>query len=305
MTSVKRKKKAAGFISRRNRLGMIFTLPAILGLILVFIPAMVLSFRLSISNIKFLGNGYELPFAGIEHYHYALFVDPQFRRVLLDSLSKLWVQVLIISIFSLFMAVVINQKFRGRTVARAILFMPVILATGLINKVDAVDTLASSVGISSLDTGALNGFDFIQLEEVLQSIDFMPQLVNIVIAAVNGLYDVVLNSGVQILIFLAGLQSISPSLYEAGYVDGITPWQAFWKITLPLISPLMLVNVVYAVIASFIDSKNQVMQFIQNLMGTGSQYSYSSALSWIYFTIVFLAVAMIMLLSKKLVFYQN
>lgn len=300
------RKRSVGFAGRRRLAGVVFTLPSILGLALVFIPAMCLSFRLSVSHIRFLGSaGYELPFCGAEHYAYAFTVDPQFRRVLLRSLGNLWLQVLIISIFSLFMAVLINQKFRGRTVARAILFLPVILATGLISRVDAVDTMSSVMGVGSMDTGALGGFDFMQLEDVLRGMDFMPQMVDVLISAVNGLYDVVLNSGVQILIFLAGLQSISPSLYEAGYVDGITAWQAFWKITLPLISPLLLVNVVYAVIASFTDPKNEVMEFIQKQMSQVTQYSYSAALSWIYFGVVFLTVLLVMGLSRRLVFYQN
>ena len=244
MEKVKRSSKHSNLLaSRQKKFGIMFTFPVIIGLIFVFIPEMVMSFRFSINDIKLNGtSGYTLIPVHFKYYYDAFFVNSNFRRVLLSTITVLWVQALIIIIFSLFISVILNQKFRGRTLARAILFLPVILATGLISKVDSMDLLVNGMaGLkNTVDTGSLNGFNFIQLEQILKGINFMPQLVNTIITAVNGLYDIVLNSGVQILIFLAGLQSIPASLYEAAYVDGITSWQSFWKITIPMISPLIL-----------------------------------------------------------------
>lgn len=305
--AAKKGKSRLSLIQRRKVQGSVFLLPVLIGLAVVFLPAMFLSLRLSFSNMSIKVGGYELSFVGLEHYKDAFFVNDTFRKVLLDSVLQLWVQVLIVIIFSLFMAVILNQKFHGRGLARAILFLPVILATGLVTKVDSMATAAGMGGvvIDNLDTGALGGFDFVQLEQVLYDINFMPGLVDVVVTAVNSLYNVVLNSGVQILVFLAGLQSISPSLYEAGKVDGITAWQSFWKITIPMISPLILVNVIYSVIASFTDTSNGVISFIQGYMKQINQYPFASALSWIYFLVMIVAIVVIMLVSRKLVYYNN
>lgn len=304
---IRNRKRNLSLAQKRKILGVVFIVPSILGLLMVFIPAMLLSLKISFSDIKLKGvAGYELIPAGWQYYHRAFFVDAQFPRVLVDSFSLLWVQVLIIIIFSLFMSTVLNQKFRGRGLARAILFLPVILASGLIIKVDAMSSVGGANTLASnIDTGSLSSFNFIQLEQMLRSINFMPGVVDTVIGAVNGLYDIILKSGVQILVFLAGLQSISTSLYEAARVDGITSWQSFWKITIPMISPLILVNIIYTIISSFADPQVGIMTYVQGVLNTGSQYSFASALSWIYFMVMIVSIGIVTLVSRKLIFYNT
>ena len=291
-------------------LGYVFVLPSILGMAVVFIPSMIMSFRFSINDIRFSAQaGYEYVPVQLSYYIDAFMVHPTFRRLLLSSISSLWVQVLIISIFSLFMSVVLNQKFKGRGFARAVLFLPVIMATGVINKVDAsTELLRSWYGFTLPETakiGTLDTFQFWRIEEILNSINFFPQMTGIILNAIYGLYEIILNSGVQILIFLAGLQTISPSIYEAARVDGITGWQAFWKITVPMISPLIIVNVIYTVIWSLSNDNSGILYLISSYINSGSQYSFASAMAWVYFVITLALIGFAVLISKKFVFYYN
>ena len=295
---------------KRKIQGTAFLAPVIIGLVFIFIPAMALSFRMSLSDIKLLGGkGYELVSNHLYNYQFALTKDPQYTTMLANTVFRydaVWVQVLANIVLSLFLAVILNQNFKGRTAARVILFLPVVLYTGLVNNIDAVVAQGYAVAaIGPLDVGTVSGFDFMKLQDMLNSIEFMSGMVDTLIGLVNSLYKIVISSGVQILVFLAGLQSISPSLYEAGKVDGITAWQSFWKITIPMISPLILVNVVYSIIAYLTDEGNPGMRYIGNIMSNVKTFPLSSAYSWIYFALIGLFVAAVMLVSRKLVFYNS
>jgi ABC-type sugar transport system permease subunit len=130
------------------------------------------------------------------------------------------------------------------------------------------------------------------------------ELVTYVVSIVNDVYNIINYSGVQMLIFLAGLQSISPSIYEACRIDGATGWETFWKVTFPMISPMILVNTVYTVIDSFTSSTNTVMGFIQSYYDSTSQVV-SSAMAWVYFIIVLAIVGVVTGLLSAYIFYQR
>lgn len=311
MADGKTKKRRLSLHQKRKLQGSLFLLPVVLGLALVFLPAIVLSIRMSLSDLKIMPGGYELTFNNLSNYRRTLFEDPYFITLLVNSFTQydaVWIHVLVIIVFSLFMATVLNQKFKGRVVARVILFLPVILCTGLVNRVDAISAAQLGGGatiVTGVDLGTIGGFDFMQLEDLLREVGLMTGLVDLLIGLVNSLYTIVISSGVQILVFLAGLQSISPSLYEAGQVDGITAWQAFWKITIPMISPLILVNIIYSIINYLTDVNNPVMTYIERQMQNISAYPLGAAYSWIYFAIMGVLVALVMLVSRRLVFYNN
>ena len=132
-----------------------------------------------------------------------------------------------------------------------------------------------------------------------------PQLVLYVIAAIDQIYDIIISSGVQILIFLAGLQTISPSLYEASNIEGATGWENFWKITFPMVSPLILVNILYSVIDNFTHPANQVMQMIRDIAFFRNEYGLSATLAWIYFLVIFVILTIVMWVISRNVFYQE
>ena len=139
------------------------------------------------------------------------------------------------------------------------------------------------------------------IERIFSSMQIGSGLVEIVVNLVNNVFNIVNYSGVQMLIFLAGLQSISPSIYEACQIEGATAWETFWKITFPMISPMILVNGFYTVIDSFTRSTNPVMAYIDTIGNQSTQV----AMSWIYFFVVFLIIAILGGIGSTFVFYQR
>jgi ABC-type sugar transport system permease subunit len=212
------------------------------------------------------------------------------------------VNVPLIVIFSLFLAVLLNQKFVGRTAARAIFFLPVILAFGIILSLEST-SLVQAVNEANAGGKVVNTLSSFELQDMMLNAGVSEGIVNYLSDAVNRIYQIVSQSGVQILIFLAGIQTISPQLYEAAKMEGATGYEAFWKITFPMVSPLILVNVVYTIVDSF--SMNEMTDLIRDTGFKNFNFGLSSAMAWIYF----LAVALILLLStytiSKKVFYYD
>ena len=143
------------------------------------------------------------------------------------------------------------------------------------------------------------------ITNLLGSMAVGTELVDYVVSIVNNIFNIVNRSGVQMLIFLSGLQSISESIYESCRVDGATPWETFWKITFPMISPMILVNAIYTVIDSFTSESNQVMTYISNVYSQAGGQTLSAAMSWMYFIIVILIIAVVALILSGFVFYQR
>ena len=216
-----------------------------------------------------------------------------------------------ILIFSLFMAVLLNQKMAGRAVFRAIFFIPVILSTGIMESIESQNLLgdymeeAEGIDDGSGQSTANEIVSAMDVEMMFQGMAVGQGLVQYVTTAINNIYDIVNRSGVQMLIFLAGLQSISPAIYESVQIDGATSWETFWKITFPMISPMILVNAVYTVIDSFTTDSNVVMKFIANTYQQANGNVISSAMAWMYFLIVIGIIAVVALMCSAFVFYQR
>ena len=207
------------------------------------------------------------------------------------------------------MAVLLKQKMAGRAAFRAILFVPVIISTGLMESI-ASQNIMDDMG----EEGIADGTEVSTASEIVSAIDIEnlfagmkvgTELVEYVVTMINNIYDIVNRSGVQMLIFLAGLQSISPAIYESCSIDGATGWETFWKITFPMISPMILVNAVYTIIDSFTTDQNTVMRFIEGIYTTTNGKEISSAMSWMYFLIVILIVAAVAGIASAFVFYQK
>ena len=145
----------------------------------------------------------------------------------------------------------------------------------------------------------------IDIEVLFANMRVGTEIVEYVVRAINNIFNIVNRSGVQMLIFLAGLQSISPAIYESCQIDGATGWETFWKITFPMISPMILVNGIYTVIDSFTTDSNTVMKFIANEYTKSSGQEVSSAMAWMYFMIVIVAIALIAAILSAFVFYQR
>ena len=309
-TKAPKKKRNASLDKRKARAGWIFVLPFVIGFVLIYLPIVYDSIWYSFHTMKpVMGGGMEFTFVGWANYNEALFVNPDYIETLLAGLMDMVFDIPMILIFSLFMAVLLNQKMAGRAVFRAIFFIPVILSTGLMASIEAGNLLGTYMdnaqGIedgSGQDTATqiVSSVDF---ERLFSNMAIGTELLDFVINAINNIYDIVNRSGVQMLIFLAGLQSISPAIYESVKVDGATGWETFWKITFPMISPMILVNAVYTIIDSFTAESNVVMKFIAGKYNESNVVS--SAMAWVYFLVIITIIAVVAAILSSFVFYQR
>jgi len=312
MEKVIAKKKSRRFhlsLERKQSLyGYLFCAPIIIGFAILYIPVTVQSIIFSFSDISFqAGTGMVTTWTGWDNYQAVLSEDGGgFFRTVLSATLSLIPQIFVVLIFAFFMANILNQNFRGRTVARVIFFIPVIMSSGIISYFDKqqsmVDTYSNQ---GKLDISAGGGLDLSDFREVIANAVGNETLTGIITGAVDGIYTVITSAGVQMLVFLSGLQSISINMYEAAKVEGATGWEVFWKISFPMISPLILVNLLYTIIDLFLTSDNAAVQYIKAAMESSSQYAEASALSWIYTVVVLAFVGIAFLLVKKLVVYQD
>ena len=309
----KRKKRASSLDRRKARSGWLFVLPFAIGFVLIYLPIIYNSIVFSFSKLEIVtGVGYQLTSVGFQNYSDALFVDASFVQTLITGLKQLVIDIPAIVVFSLFMAILLNQRMVGRAAFRAIFFVPVILSTGLIESIDIGNSLLSYMSdTSSVDMGnnATSTSDIISavdIQNLFQNMVVGTDLIQYVVQIVNDIYNIVNRSGVQMLIFLAGLQSISPAIYESCTIEGATAWETFWKITLPMISPMILVNLVYTIIDSFTSASNTVMSYITTVYeGGGNALELSSAMSWMYFILVLVQVGIATAIAGLFVFYQR
>ncbi len=294
---------------KQSRYGYLFTLPIILGFALMYIPVIVQSLIYSFSSITYQqGKGMVTEWIGTANYETALQAnDATFMSTVINSTLALIPQIFVILIFAFFMANILNQNFRGRTPARVIFFIPVIMSTGVISYFDSLGSFVDTYSKQGkLDVGSAGvSFDYSQIQQIVSSSLGSSELSEVVMAAVDGIYGIITSAGVQMLVFLSGLQSISPNMYEAAKVEGATGWEIFWKISFPMISPLILVNLMYTVIDLFLKSDNKAIAYINEALESSSRYAEASALSWIYTIVILLFVGIALLLVKKFVVYQD
>ena len=299
---------------RKARAGWVFVLPFVIGLIFIYVPVVISSLQLSFCNLKpvRLPNGTAgtiLEPVGFANYHEALFVDPKFVQTLTSGIQQLIFDIPAIVIFSLFVAVILNQKMFGRAAFRAIFFIPVILSTGLIDAIDVNNAMVNNMQGGGIDDGSGTSasnqiINAVDIQQLFANMKVGTELVTYIVTLVNDIYNIVNRSGVQILIFLAGLQSISPSIYEACTIDGASAWETFWKITFPMISPMILVNGLYTIIDSFTSASNTVMSYI-NETYRSSETVLATSMAWVYFLIIILIIAAFMGIASAYVFYQK
>ncbi|MBE6581198.1 MAG: sugar ABC transporter permease [Ruminococcaceae bacterium] len=309
----KKKKKIASLDRKKARAGWIFVLPFIVGLAFIYLPILWESISYSFYNYVSVDGIVTKTFVGFEYYRTALFGEADFAKSLLTGLQEMAFNIPAILIFSLFVAVILNQKMIGRAAFRAIFFLPVVVSTGIMESI-----MVSSYGASGneMDLGAgesaaqkmeqnmaLEGL----LTNIFASLGVGTGLVTYISSAVASISGIINRSGVQILIFLAALQSISPAIYESCQIDGATSWETFWKITFPMVSPMILVNAVYTIIDSFTTDSNSVMKVINNMyMSPNPSGAYiSAAMGWMYFLVVLAIVGIVAAIFSAYVFYQR
>lgn len=300
----KQKNKVAGLQKRKAISGYLFISPFIIGFLAFMVKPLFQSLYFSFNDIGLDAGSISYTWVGMDNYVNAFTVDSQFNQFLTEEIVRMIIYSIAIIVFSFFIAILLNQKFKGRTLVRAIFFLPVILASGVIlglednnqlmaNLKDTIETTTQNISI----TGGI--------ESILRSMGVGTKVFEKLFEVIDNIYDVALASGIQIIIFLSGLQTISSSLYEAASIDGCTSWESLWKITFPMISSLFLVNWVYTVVDFCMRTDNQVIKKIQNEMIGKLYYGSASAMAWVYFLIIIAFIGITSFFISKVVYYND
>lgn len=306
---MKSKEKKGGFLKnlpyekRKGLYGYGFIALWMVGTLIFFLYPLANSLMYSFMDVRPETGGMTGAWVGIDNYKYVFTEDQHYAKYLVSVLGETLWQTPLILIFSLFIAVILNQKFKGRTFARAVFFLPVIIATGPVYSIingDISKSGASSAGqFSTMFSTDLMGelFQFIGIYGLSDNMQSMVETVS------NNIFGIVWSTGIQILIFLAALQNIPVSAKEAAQMEGATAWEYFWKITLPYVSPMILANLIFTVIDSFTAPDNLVMGRVLD-MQSDWKYGQAAAMAWVYFLIVLAAVGIITVIMNHFIYYE-
>lgn len=303
-----RKKKKMSLSAKRSRTGFLFILPWLIGFIWFYARSLFMSIQFSLSNLSVSpGGGYTLDFVGLDNFLYAFRAHATYKQVLTTSVGNMLIDVPLINFFSLFMAILLNRKFRGRTLVRAIFFLPVILNSEAI--VDAMDLARNmmSGGLSSASAemaqASSGGMGIAYYMEMFGSLGIPEFLIVYLMGAVTRVSDIINASGVQIIIFIAALQSVPGSMYEVAKIEGATTYETFWKVTFPMVMPHIITNIVYTVVDSF--TQSDVVELAYNTAFTESNYGLSSVFSLCSTAITCLILVIVCGAIQKRTFYYN
>ncbi|MCR5154039.1 MAG: sugar ABC transporter permease [Lachnospiraceae bacterium] len=283
------------YTKKKELWGFIFLLPWIFGVIFFFLVPVVKTFYYSFFEMTLKFGGFDYVYKGIENFKYALTVDPNFNTYLLQALKDFASNVPIQIFVSLFIAMMLNGKYKGRGFFRVIFFIPIILATGI------TDVELKTMNIAAQESQKFVSADF--LIDILMNSGIPQEALNFILEAVANIFEVITKAGVQILIFLAGLQGINPSLYEVAKLEGCSKFECFCKITLPMISPMILVCMVYSIADTF--AAAEISTVINTTTFTNAKYGLGAAMSGIYFVVSVGVTLLCTFIVSKVVFYYD
>lgn len=296
------KNKRPSLEAKRVKVGYLFTLPFIIGAAVAIVYPIIVSVIYSFADITANASGYNIKFVGLGNYNNIFNIDPTFKRILLNTLKSTALNVPVVIIFSFFLASVLNTEFKGRGMARTVLFLPMILNSNLVKSILSGDAVMGSVTEkSSADTAQISG----AFEGFLSKLDIGTGVTDLLVSSVDNITNILAMSVIPIIIMLAGLQSVSKSVYEASYVEGATKWEVFWKISLPIVSPMILVSVIYCIIDSFTSVDNAVIEKVKAVSFTDLEFGLGTAMAWSYLLIVLAIVALVYLAVNRFVSYSD
>ncbi len=291
------KRSKLSYERRQGLVGYLFLIPWIIGTAIFFCYPFFHTVWLSFCDVTFDTAKIIANFSGIGSYKFVL-IQHQFLQQAYTHLATTLMHTVCVLIISIFLGIILNQNFFGRTLWRVIFSIPIIVASGLVLQVFQND-LSFQAAVTEEST---NIFQNDALQEMLLSMGFGDDIINIVVTAVSSVVDILWMSGVQILLFITGLQSISPSLYEVCDVEGATAWQRFWNVTFPLLTPYIFLNIVYSIIDISTQYGSGVMATM-NYYYINVQYSNYSAAATSYFLMILAVLGIITALLNKHIVY--
>jgi ABC-type sugar transport system permease subunit len=279
-----------------------------MGFLFYYVRSLVMSVQFSLSEVSLSDNGYQLNFIGFSNFVAAFNREVLFPQVLVQSFLNMFVDVAMILFFSLFLAVMLNAKFKGRSLARSIFFLPVVLNSSAISGAlsgaralmaggGGAAPQAAAQAVRQVFNAAYYLRLFSQLGIPLVAVDYL-------IGAVSRIADIITSSGVQIVIFIAALQAISPAMFEVAKIEGATAYESFWKITFPMVSPLIITNFVYTAVDAYIKSPVVQLSF-DTIFGYRNEYAMGTVFSIVSLLIICLFLLLSTSLMSKMSYYQN
>ena len=289
LTSLKRKEAMSG---------RIFVLPFYLGFILFSAKPLIETMLMVFNDVKINFGGYKMSSVGFDNLFYIFNVDADFTQNLFTAVSNMLWQVPVVLILSLILAQIINADFIGRTFVRSVLFVPVIVMTGTVVLIIQNDVVASAALNGGVVAGGKVEYS-VGLEGLLNETGLNSAAIELFTKIANNMFNLLWKTGVQIVIFLAGLQSISPSLYEASSIEGATRWETFFKIDLPIMMPIITINTVYTIVDFFTDPNNEAMNQVI-LAINDLKFGRAAAMSWSYFMLIGIFVFVVMFVLSKI-----
>lgn len=291
---------------KRAVTGLLFIMPWLIGFLVYYVRSLVLNVRFSLSKIEIMKiGGYRATYIGLQNYRYALLEHATFNQILVNSIRDVLIDIPFIIFFSLFMAILLNTKFKGRGIVRIIFFLPILLGSGAVleSLEQATRNITGGASATIAELSKTNQINIDYFLYIFEDLGLPVALVDYITGLVARIFEIVRASSVQIIIFLAALQSIPRSLYECAKIEGATAYETFWKITFPMVSPLILTNVVYTIVDFFVNS--EVVDLAYEVAFTNYDYGLSAAMSTLSTAVVcFILVIVSALISRK-TFYYN
>ncbi|MBP3390686.1 MAG: sugar ABC transporter permease [Clostridia bacterium] len=289
-------RKPKGLETLKSRYAFIFLAPWIVGMLFFFIMPIVQSAYFSFAQISIEIEGVKTNFLGLENFEYILFKDTQYIDDFISAITDMLISVPFILVVSLILAVLLNNKFHGRLFFRSLYFMPVIIASGAVLELylGAASSNATEVAINDAVS-----FGMIDFSEIFTALNLPTAIESYLSVALDNLFMLVWQSGIQIILFIAGLQSIPDLLYEVAHVEGATKWEEFWFITLPMLGRTMFLVIVFTIVENITKSNNEIISHGYNFFNN-LDYGRGSASLWFYFIVIGIIMAVVLFLYNKI-----
>ncbi|MBO4431986.1 MAG: sugar ABC transporter permease [Clostridia bacterium] len=291
-----RNKKPKGVETLKKRYGFLFTLPWLVGLIVFFVIPIIQSVIYSFSDLKVGSGGISVALKGLKHYNFLINADPAYINNLLAGVKNIFIQVPFILILSMVIGILLNNKFHGRVFFRSLYFLPVIITSGVVLQVFLQAAQGDATEVAVTEEVAFGMIDF---SSVLKGLNLPEGVLTFLSTALDNIFMLIWQSGIQIVLIIAGLQTIPDLLYEAAFVEGATKWEQFWFITLPMMIRTMLLVVIFTMVEIITTNTNPVMKQGYNYF-YNIEYGTGSAALWFYFAIVGLIIAAVFGVFSKM-----
>lgn len=291
----------ARLTERREAMGYAFILPWMIGVSVFFIYPFIQSVWFAFCNLSFSENGLVTDFIGLKNFKIVFFENPAVFQKFTGSIGQMLSELVLVITLSFFLSIILNQEFRGKVAARAIFSLPLIVSSGVLLGIFKGNLFSQSQDALQQSTV----FQAAGIQRILESTGLGTGFVEMIVKNVNMIVDMLWKSGVQIIVFLAGLQSIPTSFYEVCDIEGATSWQKFWRVTFPVMMPFVFLNIIYTIIDSFTYYSNPIMEQILTYFNN-LQYSLSNALAFAYFIVIIVITGIIAkLLSGHIVYTEK